>query len=207
MTGEEQGKACSKAPSETCKASGLATAPTTKGKEGTAGPPPPTTVQWGTETENPQPPPSPRTWNTVPTPMESLSPQSMCHIAQALKDKCKGSVFLNTTIGQKQKNCDIVLQPCSLCQCVGASGQGKKGREDIMQDQETYLKKKKQGFCMKMERKDFAGPRNILQTKRQDFCVVFPSILKIGTTGPTTGHWTENWSFYLSRSNTCLPLC
>ena len=26
----------------------------------------------------------------------------------------------------------------------------------------------------------------------------FQSILKIGTTGPTTGHWTENWSFYLT---------
>ena len=69
-----------------------------------------------------------------------------------------------------------------------------------MQGQETYLKKtkkKKQGFCVKMERKHFAGPRNILQTKRQGLCVVFLSILKIGSTGPTTGHWTENWSFYL----------
>ena len=51
---------------------------------------------------------------------------------------------------------------------------------------------------MKMEGKHFAGPRNILQTKRQGFCVVFLSILKIGPTGPTTGHWTENWSIYLS---------
>ena len=88
-----------------------------------------------------------RTWNTVLTPMETLSPQSMCHIAQALKDKCKGSVFLNTTIPQNQINCDTVLQLCSLCQCVGASGQGKKGKEDIMQGRETYFKnKKKQGF-------------------------------------------------------------
>ena len=135
------------------------------------------------------PPPPPRTWNTVPTPIETLSPQSMCDIAQALKDKCKGSVFLNTTIPQKQKNCDTVLQPCSLCQCVGASGQGKKGKEDIMQGQDTYFKnKKKQGFCMKMERKHFAGPRNISHTKRQGFCVVFLSILKIWTIGPTTGH-------------------
>ena len=51
---------------------------------------------------------------------------------------------------------------------------------------------------MKMEKKHFAGARNILQTKRQGFCVVFLSILKIGTTGPTTGHWTEDWSFYLT---------
>ena len=131
--------------------------------------------------------------------METLSPQSMCHIPQALKDKCKGSVFLNTTILEKQKNCDTVLQPGSLCQCVGASGQGKKGKENIMQGQETYFRNnKKQGFCMKMERKHFAGPRSIWQTKRQGFCVVFLSILKIGTTGPTTGHWTENWSFYLT---------
>ena len=70
-----------------------------------------------------------------------------------------------------------------------------------MQGQETYFKnKKKQGFFMKMEGKQFAGPRNILQTKRQGFCVVFLSILKIGTTGPTTGHWTENWSFYLTKA-------
>ena len=151
-------------------------------------PPPQMRVQLRTQTQNPQPPP-PRTWNPVPTPMETLSPQSMCHIAQALKDKCKGSVFFNTTIPRKQKNCDTVLQPCSLCQCVGASEQGKKGKEDIMQGQETYFKKKKkQGFCMKMERKHFAGPRNILQTKRQGFCVVFLSILKIGRSGPTTGH-------------------
>ena len=75
--------------------------------------------------------------------MGTLSPQSMCHIAQALKDKCKGSVFLNTTIPEKQKNCDTVLQPCSLCQCVGASGQGKKGKENIMQGQEKYFKNKK----------------------------------------------------------------
>ena len=56
---------------------------------------------------------------------------------------------------------------------------------------------------MKMGRKHFAGPRNILQTKRQGFCVVFLSILKIETTGPTTGHCTENWSFYLMYS--CRP--
>ena len=50
------------------------------------------------------PSPPPRTWNTVPTAMEALSPQSMCHIAQAPKDKCKGTtVFFNTTIPQKQK--------------------------------------------------------------------------------------------------------
>ena len=74
-----------------------------------------------------------------------------------------------------------------------------------MQGQETYFKnKKKQGFCMKMERKHFAGPRNILQTKRQGFCVVFLSILKIGTTGPTPGQWTENSLFYLRCH---LPLC
>ena len=40
-----------------CKALGLATAPTTKGKEGRAGPPPLTTVQWRTQSQNPQPPP------------------------------------------------------------------------------------------------------------------------------------------------------
>ena len=186
-----------------CKASGLATAPTTKGKEGTAGPPPGRQCSGARRPRTPTPPP--RTWNTAPTPMETLSPQSMCHIAQALKDKCKGNVFLNTTIPEKQKNCDTVLQPCSLCQCVGASGQGKKGKENIMQGQETYFKnKKKQEFCMKLERKHFAGPRNILQTKRQGFCVVFLSILKIGTTRPTTGHWTENWSFYLTERSLCL---
>ena len=67
-----------------------------KGKEGTAaGPPPQTKVQWHKQIQNPQPPPG--TWNRVQTPMETVSPDSMCHMAQALKDKCKGSVFLNTT--------------------------------------------------------------------------------------------------------------
>ena len=158
--------------------------------------PPQTTVQWRTQTQNS---PLPRTWNTVPTPMETLSPQSMCHIAQALKDKCKGSVFLNTTIPQKQKNCDTVLQPCSLCQCVGASGQGKNARKTLCRAKKD-ISKKKQGFCMKKEREHFVGPRTILQRKTQGFCVVFLSILKIGPTGPTTGHWTENRSFYLISS-------
>ena len=69
-----------------------------------------------------------------------------------------------------------------------------------MQGRETVFKnKKKQGFCMKMERKHFAGPRKILQTKRQGFGIVFLSILKIRPTGPTTVQWIENWSFYLTN--------
>ena len=79
---------------------------------------------------------------------------------------------------------------------VGASEQGKNAKKTLCRAKK-HISKKKQGFCMKMERKHFAGPRNILQTKRQGFCVVFLSNLKIGPTGPTTGHWTENWSFYL----------
>ena len=49
---------------------------------------------------------------------------------------------------------------------------------------------------MKMERKHFEGPRNLLQTKRQVFCVVFLSILKLGQLDPQlvtelkTGHFT-----------------
>ena len=77
-------------------------------------------MQWLTQTQNAQPPPPPRSWKTVPRPMETLSPQSIFHIAQALKDKCKGSVFLSTTIPRRQKGCDTVLQSCSLCQCMGS---------------------------------------------------------------------------------------
>ena len=106
-------------------------------------PPPQTTVQWRTQTQKPQPPPPPRTWNTVPAPMETLSPQSMCHIAQALKDKCKASVFLNTTIPRKHKNCDTVLQPCSLCQCVRASGQGKNAKKTLCRAKTHISKTKK----------------------------------------------------------------
>ena len=51
-------KGRSKAPSRTCKASGLATAPTTKGKEGTGGPPPPDdSAVAHADAEPPSPPP------------------------------------------------------------------------------------------------------------------------------------------------------
>ena len=43
------------------------------------------------------------------------------------------------------------------------------------------------------------GVTDILQTKRQGFCIVFLSILKIGPPGPTTGEWIANWSFYLTN--------
>ena len=83
-------------------------------------------------------------------------------------------MFLNTTIPQKQINCDTVLQPCSLCQCVGASGQGKRGREDIMQGQETYFQnKKKQGFCMKMEKNILQGQEIFLKQKGKVFVLFF----------------------------------
>ena len=80
-----------------------------RGKRARQVPPPDDSAVAHADPEPPAPPPPPRTWNTVPTPRETLSPQSMCHIAQALKGKCKGSVFLNTTIPLKQKNCDTVL--------------------------------------------------------------------------------------------------
>ena len=70
-------------------------------------------MQWRTQTQNPQPL-APWTWNTVATPMGTLSPQSICHIAQALKGTCKGNVFVNTTIPQKEGTGDNVLQPCSF---------------------------------------------------------------------------------------------
>ena len=101
-----------------------------RAKRARQNPPPPRQCSGARRLRTYSPPP-PRTWNTVLTPMETLSPQSMCHIAQALRDKCKGSLFLNTTIPRKQKNCDTVLQPCSLCQCVGASGQGKNARKTL----------------------------------------------------------------------------
>ena len=131
-------------------------------------------VQWRTHTQNPQPL-APWTWNTVPTPMGNLSPQSMCHIAQAVKGKCKGSVFLNTTILQKHGTCDTVLQPCSLCHCVGAAGQGKNAKKTFCRAKKHISKKKqKQRFCM--------------------ICVTFLSILINGPTGLTTelkiGHFT-----------------
>ena len=85
------------------------------------------------------------TCSQADVPMETLYPQSMCHIAQALNDKCKGSVFLNNTIPRKPKNSDTVLQPCSLCQSVGASGQGKNARK-ILCRAKKHIKKKKQGF-------------------------------------------------------------
>ena len=70
----------------------------------------------------------------------------MCHIAQALKDKCKRSVFLNTTIPRKQKNCDTVLQPCSLCKCVGASGQNKNAKKTLCRAKKHISKKKNKVF-------------------------------------------------------------
>ena len=150
-------------------------------------PPPDTTVQWRTQTQKPQPPP-PRTWNTVPTPMETFPPQSMCHIAQALKDKCKGSVFLNTTIPQKQQNCDTVLQPCSLCQCVGASGQGRKGKEDIMQGQETYFKnKKKARFLYENGKITFCRAKKHFASKKARFLCCFSVYFE------NWDNWTHNW--------------
>ena len=41
---------------------------------------------------------------------------------------------------------------------------------------------------MKMERKDFAGPRNILQTKRRGFSIVF------FVSSENWATWTHNWS-------------
>ena len=131
------------------------------------------TVQWRTQTQNPQPL-LPRTWNTVPTLMGTLSPQSMCHIAPALKGKCNGSVFPNTTIPQKQENCGTVLQPCSLCQCVGASGQGKNCKEDILQGQETYFKKQKTRFLRENGKKTFCrAKKHIAKKKGKVFLLLF----------------------------------
>ena len=121
--------------------------------------------------------------------METLSPQSMCHIAQALKDKCKGSLFLNTTIPQKQKNCDTVLQPCSLCQCVGGSGQGKKGKEDIMQGQETYFKNKKEArFLYEIGKKTFCRTKKHFANKKTRFLCCFFVYFE------NWANWTRNWS-------------
>ena len=121
--------------------------------------------------------------------METLSPHSMCHIAQALKDKCKGIVFLNTRIPQKQKSCDTVLQPCSLCQCVGASGQGKKGKEDIMQGQETYFKnKKKARFLYENGKKTFCRAKKHFANKKARFLCCFSVYFE------NWDNWTHNWS-------------
>ena len=131
-----------------------------------------------------------------------LCPYSLCVILLKLLRTSVREVCSSTR--QSQRNKKTATQFCSLAACVSAwvlQAKVRKARKTSCRAKKHISKtKKKQGFCMKMERKHFAGPRNILQTKRQGFCVVFLSILKIETTGPTTGHWTENWSFYLRRS-------
>ena len=43
------------------------------------------------------------------------------------------------------------------------------------------------------------GSRTFCKQKDKAFEFFFLSILKIGPTGPTTGEWIANWSFYLTN--------
>ena len=160
-------------------------------------PPPQTTVQWRTQTHNPQPPPLPRRGTQFRLRWR-LCLHSLCVILLKLLRTSVREVCSSTP--QYHGNKKTATQFCSLAACVSAwvlEGKVRMQRRHYAGPRNIFQKKKKQDFCVKMERKHFAGPRNILQTKRQSFCFVFLSILKIGPTGPTTGHWTENWSFYL----------
>ena len=57
-----------------------------------------------------------------------------------------------------------------------------------MQTKKHISKNKKQGFCVKMERKHFAGPRNILQKKKARFFCCFSVFFE------NLANWTHNWS-------------
>ena len=153
----------------------------------------------GARRPSPPAPPPPQGCGTQFRLRWRLCPHSLCVILLKLLRTSVREVCFSTR--QSHRNKKAATQFCSLAACVSAwvlQGKVRKARKTSCRAKKHISKtKKKQGFCMKMERKHFAGPRNILQTKRQGFCVVFLSILKIGPTGPTTGHWTENWSFYL----------
>ena len=194
MRKNRQGKASSKTASRTCKASCLAKAPTTKGKEGAAAGIPPRRQCSGARRPRTPSPPPPLGHGTQFGLRWRLCPHRLCVISLQLLRASVREVSSSTPQSHRDKK--TASQFCSLAASVSAWVLQGKAR---MQGQETCFKKRKQGFSVKMESKHFAGPRNILQTKGQGFCVLFLSILKIGPIGPTTGHWTENWSLYLIR--------
>ena len=152
-------------------------------------PPPDDSAVAHTDPEPPAPPPQD---------VEHSSDYDGDFVPTVYVSYCVREVCFSTR--QSHRNKKTATQFCSLAACVSEwvlQGKVRKARKTSCRAKKYISKTKKSKVLYENGKKHFAGPRNILQTKRQGFCVVFRSILKIGTTGPTTGHWTENWSFYL----------